>query len=290
MRAQKILLEMTFKQKMERAIQSSGSCLMIGLDPDFTKLPKVMQKQVLSEPEAVRMFCQDIIDHTSAYCCGYKLNLAFFEAIGDTGLEVFHEVCKSIPKDKLIVADAKRGDIGNTASYYATAFYHRFECDAITLNPLMGMETLLPFLQDESHGLFVLALTSNSGASDIFLQQLSSGITVSEHIAGGLNELQQQELNRATIGMVAGATQTKHLKAVIERFPEAPLLIPGIGSQGGNPQEVIDLLCNYRMMAFPVISRSIIYAFDPNDNNWIVEVGQAAAYYRDLFLPLVKQR
>lgn len=277
---------MNFRDKLRSAIDKAGSSLMIGLDPDFTKLPIKVQKQVASETEAVRMFCQDVIEHTLDYSCGYKLNLAFFEALGDDGLEVFHEVCRTIPDHKIVLADAKRGDIGNTASMYASAFFDRFECDAITINPLMGMETLLPFLKDESKAIFVLALTSNSGAADVLLQKLENGKTVAEHLAAEMAKLQKQPEAKGTIGMVTGATQTDYLRDIISAFPGAPLLMPGIGSQGGTPEAIIELMRDFDNQAIPVISRSIIYAFEQDDPHWIRSVQKAAQTYSEDFRPL----
>lgn len=277
---------MTFSEKLKKAIDNAGSSLMIGLDPVITRLPTKVQKQIASETEAVRMFCQDVIENTLDTTCGYKLNLAFFEALGDDGLEVFHEVCRYIPDDKIVLADAKRGDIGNTASMYATAFYDQFGCDAITINPLMGMETLLPFLQDESKAVFALALTSNPGAADVLLQKLENGKTVSEHLAGEMSKLQQQPEVKGTIGMVTGATQTEYLRDVIAAFPGGPLLIPGIGLQGGTPDGIIELMRDFDNQAIPVISRSIIYAYDQDDPHWIRSVQKAAQTYSDAFRPL----
>ncbi|MCH8556939.1 MAG: orotidine-5'-phosphate decarboxylase [Balneolia bacterium] len=279
---------MTFPEKLKKALDQTGSSLMIGLDPVFTKLPVKIQKQVASETEAVRIFCQDIIEHTLDSACGYKLNLAFFEALGDDGLEVFHEVCSIIPDDKIVLADAKRGDIGNTAAMYATAFFDRFGCDAVTVNPLMGMETLLPFLQDETKSVFALALTSNPGAADLLLQKLENGKTVAVHLASEMATLQQSEEVKGTIGMVTGATQTDKLRDVIAAFPGAPLLIPGIGSQGGAPEAVVSLMKDFDNQGIPVISRSIIYAFEQDDPHWVRSVQKAARSYSEEFAGLVR--
>lgn len=279
---------MTFPEKLKDTVQTAGSSLMIGLDPVFTRLPFKMQKQIASETEAVHMFCQDVVEHTLDYACGYKLNLAFFEALGNDGLRVFQEVCSVIPENKIVLADAKRGDIGNTAGMYATAFFERFGCDAVTVNPLMGMETLLPFLQDETKAVFALALTSNPGAGDLLLQKLENGKTVAVYLASEMSALQHSDDVKGTIGMVTGATQTEKLRDVIAAFPGAPLLMPGIGSQGGTPEEVISLMKGFDNQAIPVISRSIIYAFEQDDPHWVRSVQNAAKSYSENFAALVR--
>ncbi len=269
---------MNFKDKLTRAVASAGTPLMVGLDPDLRKIPDSL-KTGKSEAEAVFSFCSAIIRLTEKKCIGYKLNLGFFEAIGAEGLGVFQRVVNQIPKEKIILADAKRGDIGNTAERYRDAFFETFGCDCITLNPLMGTDSLQPFLGRGDKAVFVLALTSNSGADDLLLQRLEDGRLVCESIAEQCANLDRNM--PGTVGMVVGATRVHQLSSVLEKFPDALLLIPGIGAQGGDPEELLTVLKNHRGQAIPVISRAIIYA--GTDENWESDVTRATENYAEIF-------
>lgn len=278
---------MTFKDKMRIAVSTANTSLIIGLDPDYEKLPAIIKRKASSKADAVNTFCREIIEHTMPFCAGYKLNLAFFEALGDQGLDVFRQVCSAVPFDKLLIADAKRGDIGNTTSMYAHAYWKAFRADAITLNPLMGIETLMPFLKDSRKAVFALALTSNDGASDFLLQKMQNGNSLSEEIAIRLQQLAEHDLALGTLGMVVGATQTEKLAPVLDKFPQAPLLIPGFGAQGGKIEDMVKLLESREHPAFPVVGRSIIYEFsDGDDYKWYKTVVLATKYYSRQFEPL----
>lgn len=267
---------MKFTEKLARATAKAGTPLMIGLDPDYTKIPQIIAQQTRSEHAAIQLFCQEIIDATGDICCGYKLNLAFFEKLGAEGIRVFEQLCRHIPEHQIVLADAKRGDIGNTARQYAQAYYETFDCDAITLNPLMGLETLRPFLEDESRAAFVLALTSNPGAADFLLHEMPGGQQLSVRIAEMLAAMQQESGVNGHIGMVTGATQTADFAAVSRAFPEATLLVPGFGAQGGSYEELRPHIKAHKGLFIPVISRSIIYEFSFADPHWLNSVLRAA--------------
>ncbi|MCC5934940.1 MAG: orotidine-5'-phosphate decarboxylase [Candidatus Cyclonatronum sp.] len=278
---------MNFKDKMRVAVGTAGTSLIIGLDPVYEKIPAIIRRKAFSKADAVTTFCREIIEHTTPYCAGYKLNLAFFEALGDQGLDVFGQVCSAIPFDKLLIADAKRGDIGNTTQMYAQAYMRKFRADAVTLNPLMGIETLLPFLKDSRRAVFALTLTSNPGAADFLLQKLENGRTLSEEIATRLQQLSEHDLALGTLGMVVGATQAEKLAPVLDLFPKAPLLIPGFGAQGGKVEELVSLLAARQHAAFPVVGRSIIYEFsDEDEHKWYKTVMLATKHFRKVFEPL----
>jgi len=264
---------MTFTEKLETAVQSNNSSLCVGLDPNLDLLPKPLTRQDLPATNIVAQFLKRVIDVTSEHCAAYKPNLGFFEALGPEGWDVFAEILDYIPDDKIIIADAKRGDISSTAEHYAKAFFKQFDIDSITLNPLMGFETLGPFLEDASKGIYVLSLTSNPGAKDILLQQLANGVTVSTHIAKQLNNL--QEGANTSIGMVVGATKAEKMKPVIEPFPEAPLLIPGVGKQGGDIAKLGESLKKHQGIPLINSSRSIIYA-GGDAKDWYKEVAKSA--------------
>lgn len=280
---------MKFTEKLSMAIASAGTPLMLGLDPELSKLPQVLNQRVRSGNEAILLYCQEIISGTADFCCGYKLNLAFFEALGAEGMHVFERILKIIPDNKIVLADAKRGDIGNTARQYAHAYYRTFGCDAITVNPLMGRDSLLPFLEDEDKAAFVLALTSNPGAKDVLLRELADGQkSVSVYIAELLAALQQEPEVSTHIGMVVGATQTKAFESVSHAFPQASLLIPGFGTQGGSLEELEPLMQAHEGQSIPVISRSIIYNYREDDPQWLNAVADAAQKQAKIFKPLIK--
>lgn len=264
---------MTYNDKLLASIRKSRSVLCIGLDPDPQKIPTVFARNYTDTNELVAAFCKKIIDITESHCCAYKPNLAFFEALGSKGLDTFSRVLESVPDDKIVIADAKRGDIGHTAGFYKKAYFDTFDVDAITLSPLMGFETLTPFLDDESKAVFVLALTSNPGADDFLKKPFDGFPKLSEYIAHNLSQL--NVTHPGHIGMVVGATQTAELESVIRHHPKASLLIPGIGSQGGSIDELSQSLTNHE--GLPVInsSRSILYA-GGDDKNWESAVEQAA--------------
>jgi len=277
---------MHITEKIHRAVTEASTSLIAGLDPDVEKIPASVMVQSKNETEAFYTFCTEIIQTVAPHVCGFKLNLAFFESLGSAGLELFAEVRKSIPKNKLVIADAKRGDIGNTAAMYARAFYERFDCDFITVNPLMGMETLEPYLQDASRGVFALTLTSNPGSEDFLLRKLDSGERLCTEIATQLDAMQQHA--QGMIGMVTGATQASYFNEFLPKFPDAPLLIPGLGAQGGTAEDVIEGTKGHKGWIFPVISRAIIYASTGDD--WKEKARDAALGFNHAFTPLVYGR
>lgn len=277
---------MDIREKINLAVTQACTTLVAGLDPDIRKIPPSVLAQAQNDTDALYTFCCQIIHTVAPYVCGFKLNLAFFESLGRGGLELFSEVRKSIPKNKLVIADAKRGDIGNTAAMYARAFYERFDCDFITVNPLMGMETLEPYLQDASRGVFALTLTSNPGSKDFLLRTLDSGDRLCAEIANQLAGMQQQ--TRGLIGMVTGATQASYFNEFLPKFPDAPLLIPGLGAQGGTAEDVIRGTKGHKGWVFPVISRAIIYASSGED--WKEKAQESASAFNHAFTPLIYGR
>ena len=161
---------MAFIQKLSRSVAESNSTLCVGLDPNLDLLPSTIKKEFESPEEQVLEFCKQVVDATQDFCAAYKPNIAFFEALGARGLDVFEKVLAHIPSSKIVIVDAKRGDISSTAEHYEKAFFQKFDVDAITLNPLMGFDTLKAFSSHESKAIYVLTLTSNPGAAD-FLKQ-----------------------------------------------------------------------------------------------------------------------
>lgn len=277
---------MTYTQKLEKAVASFNSTLCVGLDPNLERLPDVLKKADLTAAQKVERFLKRVIDATSKHCAAYKPNLGFFEALGPDGWDTFAEILAYIPEGKIIIADAKRGDISSTAEHYAKAFFEYFNVDALTLNPLMGFETLDPFLLENDKCIYALTLTSNPGARDILMQKLENGQTVSTLIASQLEEKQQK--CATSIGMVVGATKASELTPVIGRFPSASLLIPGIGKQGGSVTELVDVLENHTGIPLINSSRSIIYAGE-GSQSWETAIAEAAKNLKKRLLPITER-
>lgn len=277
---------MTFTKKLQSAIKSSQAILCVGLDPNLELLPDVVKKKSKSPAQQVELFLKKVIDVTSAYCAAYKPNLGFFEALGADGWDTFEAILNYIPNDKIIIADAKRGDISSTADHYAKAFFKLLDVDAVTLNPLMGFETLNPFLHDSSKAIYVLTLTSNPGAKDILLRELSGGESVSSYISRRLNKKQQQ--TNSTIGMVVGATKAEEMDPVISNFPESPLLIPGVGKQGGSVDALANALIDHRGIPLVNSSRSIIYAGN-DSTEWEQAVAKSADSLKNKLSPITER-
>ncbi|MDR9415176.1 MAG: orotidine-5'-phosphate decarboxylase [Gracilimonas sp.] len=264
---------MTFPEKLKTSVSTARSALCVGLDPNLDLLPQPIKDRFESPEEQVAYFCKLVIDYTSQYCAAFKPNLGFFEALGPDGLSVFEEVINHIPENKIIIADAKRGDISSTADHYKKAFWDKFDLDAITLNPLMGFETLEAFSKDETKGIYVLTLTSNPGASDFLKQPFSGFPMMSQFIADQLAK--RSAHSKTHLGMVIGATQAEEAKSVISNHPNAALLIPGIGAQGGSISELAKSLKNHQGIPLINSSRGIIYA-GKDEGDWPEHVANAA--------------
>lgn len=277
---------MTFNEKLKSAVQTAGSTLCVGLDPNLDLMPNPITSTDQSNPQKVEQFLKQVIDVTSEHCAAYKPNLGFFEALGVDGWNVFKATLDYIPDNKIVIADAKRGDISSTAEHYAKAFFEQFDVDAVTLNPLMGFETLNPFLKNSQKCVYVLTLTSNPGARDILLQKLTNGDPISAFISKELHE--KQQYHDTAIGMVVGATKTSSLKPVINPFKHAPLLIPGIGKQGGSIRELDKVLSNHEGIPLVNSSRSIIYAGSAT-KDWTQRVADSAMNFKKRLAPITNR-
>lgn len=265
---------MNFTEKLKSSVSDSNSILCVGLDPTPDQIPHPLRDQYSELPELVLEFCSRIIDATKEYVCAFKPNSAFFEALGSDGWTVLEEVVRIIPDDKILIADAKRGDIGNTAKKYKIAFFDHIGADAMTLNPLMGMDTLNPYLHDESKAIFVLTMTSNRGAGDFLHRRFEGRMSLGEYIAEELAK--KQNKSSTHIGMVVGATQIQAIEPVINAYPDAHLLIPGIGKQGGSIEELEAVLKNHNGIPIVSSSRSIIYA-GSDKKDWLSVVSEKAS-------------
>lgn len=242
-------------EEIFRNIQRKKSFLCVGLDTDFKKIPKML----LQEEYPVFEFNKRIIDATEDKAVAYKPNLAFYETLGAAGymsLEMTITYIRENYPDQFIIADAKRGDIGNTSNMYAHAFFKTLDCDAITLSPYMGSDSISPFLEVDGKWAILLALTSNKGSADF--QQLT--------LENEKKLFEQVITTSATWGTVnnimyvVGATKADALTQIRQLIPEHFLLVPGVGSQGGSLEEVAAAGMNDRCGLLVNASRSILYA------------------------------
>ncbi len=265
---------MTFTEKLKRAITGSNSVLCVGLDPVPELISKPLAEKFSSPPDLVLEFCSRVIEATKDHACAFKPNTAFFEALGSPGWEILHQTVQQIPKEKIIIADAKRGDIGNTAAQYKKAFFDELNADAVTLSAFMGMDTLDPFMDNEEKAAFILAMTSNRGSADFLQRRFEGRMSLGEYVAEELQK--KQDKSQTHLGMVVGATQIESIGPVIKANPEAHLLIPGIGKQGGSVEALGRVLEGHN--GIPVInsSRSIIYA-GVDEKDWEKAVSEKAS-------------
>ena len=239
-------------------IREKSSFLCVGLDPDLNKLPA----HLLELEDPFFSFCKEIIDATQAFCVAYKPNSAFFEAQGSSGwrsLEKTIAYLKQEYPNHFVIADAKRGDIGNTATQYAKAFYEKMDCDAVTVAPYMGKDSVEPFLAFEGRFCVLLALTSNAGARDF--QMDDQGDFLFEKVLS----VSQTYKNSDRLMYVVGATKAEYLHTIRKIVPNSFLLIPGVGAQGGRLDEVCQAGFNQEVGLLVNSSRSIIYASSATD-------------------------
>jgi orotidine-5'-phosphate decarboxylase len=249
------------KAELFEQIKRKKSYLCVGLDTDIKKIPK----HLLDLEDPVFEFNKAIIDATAEFCVSYKPNIAFYEAMGPKGWESLRKTLDYIPKDCFSIADAKRGDIGNTSSLYARAFFDKessgLSFDSVTVAPYMGADSVQPFLEFKDKWVILLALTSNIGSQDFQFSELNSGQKLFEKVL----EKSQDWGNDQNIMYVVGATQTESLIEIRKIVPDHFLLIPGVGAQGGSLEEVSKYGMNKQCGLLVNSSRAIIYASDGED-------------------------
>jgi len=246
-------------EELFRNIKRKKSFLCVGLDTDYKKILKLL----LHKEYPVFEFNKSIIDATQEYAVAYKPNLAFYEMLGAAGymsLEMTVTYIRETYPDLFIIADAKRGDIGNTSHMYAHAFFKTLDFDAITLSPYMGYDSISPFLEVNGKWAILLALTSNEGSKDFQQLKVEGGKQLFEKVI--TTSAEWGSVNN--IMYVVGATKAKALARIRELIPEHFLLVPGVGSQGGSLQEVSEHGMNDRCGLLVNASRSIIYADGTN--------------------------
>lgn len=248
------------RKQLTEQIFEKKSFLCVGLDTDITKMPQ----HIAAEEDALFIFNKAIIDATAPYCVAYKPNLAFYETYGLKGIMAFEKTVsylKAHYPNHFIIADAKRGDIGNTSAMYAKTFFEEYDIDALTVAPYMGEDSVTPFLTYENKWVVLLALTSNKGSHDFQLTEDVNGERLFEKVM----KKSQEWGNDENIMYVVGATQGKMFEDIRKVAPTHFLLVPGVGAQGGSLQEV----CKYGMTKDCGLlvnsSRGIIYASKGED-------------------------
>jgi orotidine-5'-phosphate decarboxylase len=259
---------MNRKQLIEQ-IKTKKNYLCVGLDTDINNIPRHLR----SHPDAVFQFNKAIIDATKDFCIGYKINTAFYEVLGAKGWEVLEETVAHIPSTHFKIADAKRGDIGNTSAQYAKTFFETYSFDAVTVAPYMGEDSIRPFLEYENKFAIVLGLTSNKGAYDFELLKTSADIFFYEKVIDTVCRWGTP----GNLMFVIGATQAYKLKNIRKIIPEHFLLIPGVGTQGGSLKEVSEYGMNKDCGLIVNASRAIIYKSDKED--FAEEAANAAKEY-----------
>ena len=248
------------RQELIQNIKAKRSFLCVGLDTDLKKVPA----HLLNEDDPIFAFNKANIDATAAYCVAYKPNLAFYEAFGVKGLIAFEKTVKYIQEnypDQFIIADAKRGDIGNTSAMYARTFFEEYNLDSVTVAPYMGEDSVTPFLGYDGKWVILLALTSNKGSHDFQLTESTDG----EKLFQKVLRKSQEWAGNDQMMYVVGATQGQAFEEIRKIVPDHFLLVPGVGAQGGSLSEV----CKYGMTQECCLlvnsSRAIIYA-DSTEN------------------------
>ncbi len=247
------------RNQLFKLIQKKKSFLCVGLDTDIKKLPP----HLLELDDPIFEFNKQIIDSTHEYTIAYKPNLAFYESLGSKGWQSLEKTIKYLKKfDVFTIADAKRGDIGNTSSLYARTFFEQLDFDSVTVAPYMGTDSVSPFLEYKNKWVILLALTSNKGAFDFqFIKNEESGKRLFEEVLSKSKEWGSEE----NMMYVVGATQAEMLADIRKIIPEHFLLVPGVGAQGGSLEEVARYGLNDKCGLIVNSSRGIIYASQGKD-------------------------
>lgn len=245
------------RNELIQQIKAKKSYLCTGLDTELGKLPAGINRNM----DGMLQFNREIIKATSDFSVAYKINTAFYEQYGSAGWEIMKDTLAALPQNVLSIADAKRGDIGNTGTMYARAFFENMDFDAITVSPYMGEDSLRPFLEYSSKWTICLALTSNAGHADFQLSQVENNRRLFEKVI----ETTCKYGNTENLMFVCGATRGSDLDAIRSIIPDHFLLIPGVGAQGGNLQEVSAKTLNRDCGILINSSRGIIYASGNED-------------------------
>ncbi len=248
---------MSAYKKLQKIQQTNKSIICLGLDLDTRRMPSGYSNTI----KGMFDFTRRIIESTSDIVCAYKPNMAFYEHLGPEGMSLLRRIIERIPDDVPIVLDGKRGDIGNTASHYAGSMFDYYRADWVTINPYMGYDSMRPFLEHKGKGVFVLCLTSNPGSKDFQQLRVTDKplyLIVAEKVAYWNKD--------NNCGLVVGATHPEQLSEIRQAAGDMPLLIPGVGAQGGSLEKAAqDGTDNFTKPAVINVSRSVLYASNGED-------------------------
>ncbi|MBI4546611.1 MAG: orotidine-5'-phosphate decarboxylase [Ignavibacteriae bacterium] len=262
---------MNFLQKLKYIQRKNNSLLCIGLDTDVSKVPEFLY--AYGDPQYE--FNRRIIDATKDIVCAYKLNIAFYESVGEHGWYTVHQTLARIPEEIITIGDGKRGDIPSSAERQALLFCEDWEFSGTTVNPYMGKDAIEPFMRRNDQCAFILAVTSNNGAKD-FQHLKLKGKPLYEHVV----KTAKKWNTKKNIGLVVGATRPAELKRVRSLAPELPFLIPGVGTQKGDLEYAVRYGCDAKgEIAIINVGRSIIYA--SNGEDFTEKAREVALKYRD---------
>jgi orotidine-5'-phosphate decarboxylase len=265
------------RRQLISAIKGKETYLCVGLDTDIERIPS----HLLKESDPILSFNKAIIDATREHCVAYKINTAFYEAAGSQGWEAMEKTVHYIGNEHFKIADAKRGDIGNTSDQYAKAFFKQMPFDAVTVAPYMGRDSVSPFLQYDGKWAIVLGLTSNSGAADFELQKAGEGLLY-EKVLQAVSSWG----NPDNLMFVIGATQASEFEKIRKLLPEHFFLVPGVGAQGGSLEEISKKAMNKDCGILVNASRAIIYA--SNGNDFAEKANEAANDYHQQMKNFIK--
>src|ERR671931_1950650 len=296
MSAEPALATSLFTDRLAEAVERKRSHLLVGLDPlpDLLPIELVGDSQVdrAAAADGCARFCRGIVDSVAPHVVGVKPQLAFFEALGADGLRALEDVCAYARSAGLVVlADAKRGDIGSTSRAYAHAYLAARGdrpplADAMTLNPYLGRDSLEPFLaacRRDGAGIFCVVKTSNEGGADVQDLVLSDGRPLWQHVARLVHELGEElvgERGLSSVGAVVGATHPRAVGEARRLLPQAILLLPGVGAQGATPADLARAFTSGPASALPSASRSVMYAFRTTGDDWRTAAALEAARLR----------
>ena len=249
-------MQKTFYNNLKQECKNKESRLCVGLDIDYKLLPESFNKTL----EGAFDFLKMVIDSTSDLCVAYKPNIAFYESMGVSGWNSLQKTLNYIPDNIFIIADAKRGDIGNSSKYYAEAIFNHLNFDSITVSPYMGFDSIYPFTSYKDKGVFILALTSNPG-SENFQKKLIKSEALYKHVINLSNRLNEYD----NVGIVVGATNVEYLDEINKISKSLPWLMPGVGTQGGDLKKSI-IIGEENFLSLVNVSRGILRAGDGSIN------------------------
>ena len=271
-----------FHYRISEAARANDSLLCVGLDPDLSRFPATLRDDI-DVARAIVTFNTHIIEVTADLVCAYKPNLGFYLAHGAAGVAALEETRRCIPRNIPVILDAKVGDVGSTAEAYATGYFDTWDFDAVTVNPYLGEDSLAPFMRRGDRGVLVVCKTSNPGSGDLQDRHLDAEgdsepmyLTVADRVAAW------SERWPATLGLVVGATYPAELAAVRQRCPDLPILLPGIGAQGGELNASVRAGLDSKGGGMLVSSsRSVLYADSAKQPDWKAAVRAEAVRLRD---------